>query len=87
MVDAHDPLVVAGIDRRGHSPAACRRAPPAAVTAGAALELTIARYYTPSGEDISNVGVVPQIHAVDDPRTPSDDALTTALRVLARPAS
>ncbi len=40
---------------------------------GAALELTIARYYTPSGEDISNVGVVPQIHAVDDPRTPSDD--------------
>ena len=54
---------------------------------GAALELTIARYYTPSGEDISNVGVVPQIHAVDDPRTSSDDALATALRVLARPAS
>ena len=54
---------------------------------GAALELTIARYYTPSGEDISNVGVVPQIHAVDDPRTLSDDALATALRVLARPAS
>jgi len=54
---------------------------------GAALELTIARYYTPSGEDISNVGVVPQIHAVDDRRTPDDDALTTALRVLARPVS
>jgi len=54
---------------------------------GAALELTIARYYTPAGEDISNVGVVPQIHAVDDRRTPTDDALTTALRVLARPAS
>jgi carboxyl-terminal processing protease len=54
---------------------------------GAALELTIARYYTPSGEDISNVGVMPQIHAADDPRTGSDDALATALRVLARPAS
>ena len=34
---------------------------------GAALELTIARYYTPSGADISNVGVVPQIHAVRRP--------------------
>ena len=56
---------------------------------GAALELTIARYYTPSGEDISNVGVAPQIHAVDDPRTPSDDALAdrrSASRS-ARPAS
>ncbi|HZR95566.1 MAG TPA: S41 family peptidase [Gaiellaceae bacterium] len=54
---------------------------------GAALELTIARYYTPSGRDISNVGVAPQIHAVDDSRTPKDDALATALRVLARPQS
>jgi carboxyl-terminal processing protease len=54
---------------------------------GAALELTIARYYTPSGSDISNVGVAPQIHAVDDRRTPGDDALATALRVLARPTS
>jgi carboxyl-terminal processing protease len=54
---------------------------------GAALELTIARYYTPSGSDISNVGVVPEIHALDDARTPKDDALATALRVLARPTS
>jgi carboxyl-terminal processing protease len=54
---------------------------------GAALELTIARYYTPSGSDISNVGVAPQIHTVDDPATPKDDALATALRVLARPTS
>jgi carboxyl-terminal processing protease len=54
---------------------------------GAALELTIARYYTPSGSDISNVGVAPQIHAVDDPTTSNDDALATALRVLARPTS
>src|SRR5262249_58306582 len=54
---------------------------------GAALELTIARYYTPSGSDISNVGVAPQIHTVDDPATSSDDALPTSLRVLARPTS
>jgi carboxyl-terminal processing protease len=54
---------------------------------GAALELTIARYYTPSGSDISNVGVAPQIHVVDDPATSNDDALATALRVLARPTS
>jgi carboxyl-terminal processing protease len=54
---------------------------------GAALELTIARYYTPSGSDISNVGVAPQIHAADDPATSNDDALATALRVLARPTS
>jgi carboxyl-terminal processing protease len=54
---------------------------------GAALELTIARYYTPSGADISNVGVVPAVHAVDDPQTSNDDALATALRVLARPTS
>ena len=54
---------------------------------GAALELTIAHYTTPSGEDISGVGVTPQIHAVDDPQTPQDEALAAALRVLARPPS
>ena|SRR5579862_693513 len=54
---------------------------------GAALELTIAHYTTPAGADISGVGVQPQIHAVDDPRTPQDEALAAALRVLARPAS
>jgi carboxyl-terminal processing protease len=54
---------------------------------GAALELTIARYYTPSGADISHVGVTPQVHAVDDPRTPQDEALGIALRVLADPTS
>jgi carboxyl-terminal processing protease len=54
---------------------------------GAALEITIARYTTPAGEDISSVGVRPQLHAVDDPRTSRDEALLAALRVLARPAS
>ncbi len=54
---------------------------------GAALELTVARYFTPSGDDISNVGVAPQIVAADDPATPGDEALFAALRVLARPTS
>ena len=54
---------------------------------GAALELTVAHYYTPSGEDISGAGVVPQVSAADNPRTPDDEALGTALQVLARPAS
>lgn len=54
---------------------------------GAALELTIARYTTPAGTNISGVGVKPQIRAVDNPRTPQDEALVAALRVLARPTS
>jgi carboxyl-terminal processing protease len=54
---------------------------------GAALELTIARYTTPAGTNISGVGVKPEIRAVDNPRTPQDEALVAALRVLARPAS
>jgi carboxyl-terminal processing protease len=54
---------------------------------GAALEMTIARYYTPAGRDISDVGVMPQIHAVDRPGTVEDEALARALKVLARPAS
>ena len=53
---------------------------------GAALELTIARYTTPSGADISHVGVAPQVHALDHERTSQDEALATALRVLAHPA-
>jgi len=52
---------------------------------GDALELTVAHYYTPRGADISSRGVVPQIHAVDDPRTPGDEALAVALNALARP--
>ena len=54
---------------------------------GDALELTVARYYTPLGTDISSRGVIPQIHAVDDPRTQTDEALAAALRALNRPAS
>ena len=54
---------------------------------GAALILTVARYYTPDGQDIEHVGIVPHLHAVDDPATPQDEALLTALHALARPPS
>ena len=54
---------------------------------GAALELTVAHYSTPAGDDLSEIGLVPQIPAVDDPRTRTDEALVTALHVLARPTS
>jgi carboxyl-terminal processing protease len=54
---------------------------------GAALELSIAHYSTPSGADLSGVGLMPQIAARDNPATPQDEALAVALHVLARPAS
>jgi carboxyl-terminal processing protease len=54
---------------------------------GAALIVTVARYYTPDGREIAHVGVVPQLQAVDDPRTSGDEALAAALNALARPAS
>jgi carboxyl-terminal processing protease len=54
---------------------------------GAALVITVASYYTPDGENISHVGVTPELYAVDDPATTRDEALLVALRTLARPAS
>jgi len=54
---------------------------------GAALKLSVAHYTTPSGEDLAGIGITPQIRARDDPRTADDEALGTALSVLARPTS
>jgi carboxyl-terminal processing protease len=54
---------------------------------GAALELSIAHYSTPSGADLAGVGLAPQILARDNPATPQDEALAAALHVLARPTS
>lgn len=54
---------------------------------GAALELSIAHYSTPSGADLAGVGLMPQIAARDNPATPQDEALAVALHVLARPTS
>jgi carboxyl-terminal processing protease len=54
---------------------------------GAALVLTVARYFTPDGDGIEHVGLVPQLRAVDNPATPQDEALAAALHTLAQPAS
>ncbi|MFL5911027.1 MAG: S41 family peptidase [Gaiellaceae bacterium] len=54
---------------------------------GAALILTVARYFTPNGEDIEHVGVIPQLRVTDDPATRQDEALVAALHALARPPS
>lgn len=51
---------------------------------GAALRLTTARYLTPAGIDISRRGIRPDVLAVDDPRTVSDEALAAALLELQR---
>ena len=54
---------------------------------GGALELTVAHYYTADGADISGVGIVPDVRAVDRPGTATDEALAAALEVLARPTT
>jgi C-terminal peptidase prc len=50
---------------------------------GGALAMTVARYYTPSGTDISGRGVLPDLRVANDPRTARDETLVAALRLLA----
>ncbi|MBA3422066.1 MAG: S41 family peptidase [Thermoleophilaceae bacterium] len=50
---------------------------------GGALDLTVGRYYLPSGENIGDRGITPSVPARDDPRTGRDEALPVALRTLA----
>jgi carboxyl-terminal processing protease len=50
---------------------------------GGALDLTVGRYYLPSGENIGTKGITPKIDARDKPRTPRDEALPVALETLA----
>ncbi len=51
---------------------------------GGVLDLTVGRYYLPSGENISDKGIKPSVRARDRPRTERDEALPIALDVLAR---
>ena len=51
---------------------------------GGVLDLTVGRYYLPSGENISDKGIKPSVRARDKPRTERDEALPIALDVLAR---
>lgn len=49
---------------------------------GGALSLTVGSYYLPSGENISDKGITPQVKARDLPRTRRDEALAVALETL-----
>ena len=49
---------------------------------GGALSLTVGSYYLPSGENISDRGIAPQVKARDKPRTRRDEALDVALDTL-----
>jgi carboxyl-terminal processing protease len=56
---------------------------------GGALDITVGEYFTPSGRNLGGggvrqgAGVEPNVHALDNPHTPRDEALAVAERVLA----
>ncbi len=57
---------------------------------GGGLEMTVGEYFTPSGHNLGGggvrrgAGITPDVRAADNPRTRADEALTVALRVLAK---
>ena len=53
------------------------------LAAGGALDLTVGQYFTANGISLANKGIKPDVRAVDDPKTPQDEALRRALAVLA----
>jgi carboxyl-terminal processing protease len=56
---------------------------------GGALDITVGKYFTPNGQNPgggvgrSAPGITPNVHAVDDPQTPRDEALAVAERSVA----
>jgi carboxyl-terminal processing protease len=56
---------------------------------GGALDITVGEYFTPSGHNLGGggvrqgVGIKPDVYALDNPKTNRDEALDTALRVVA----
>jgi carboxyl-terminal processing protease len=49
---------------------------------GGLLKLTVGSYYLPKGENLAGDGIAAQVRAHDNPKTPRDEALPVALRVL-----
>jgi carboxyl-terminal processing protease len=49
---------------------------------GGALKLTTAKYLTPAGADITDLGLEPSVVAADDPLTSGDEGLRIARRTL-----
>jgi carboxyl-terminal processing protease len=59
---------------------------------GGALDITVGEYFLPSGRNIGSGvdkgdGIAPDVSAEDDPETKPDEALRTALRMVARKAT
>jgi carboxyl-terminal processing protease len=56
---------------------------------GGAIDLTVGKYFTPNGHNLGGggarpgPGIIPNVHASDDPRTVSDEALVVAERTVA----
>jgi carboxyl-terminal processing protease len=50
---------------------------------GGAIDLTLGNYFTPKGRNLASKGIPPDVKVVDHSRTPRDEALDRALRVLA----
>jgi len=56
---------------------------------GGALDITVGKYFTPNGHNLGGggarpgPGITPNVHAVDNPDTPSDEALAVAERTVA----
>ena len=56
---------------------------------GGALDITIGQFFTPDGRNLGGggarqgAGITPNVYALDDPRTPTDEALTAAERTVA----
>jgi carboxyl-terminal processing protease len=49
---------------------------------GGLLKITAGLYYLPHGENLTGHGIQPMVKAKDNPKTPRDEALPVALRVL-----
>ena len=49
---------------------------------GGALDLTIGRFFTANGGSTLDKGIVPEVHAADNPQTGDDEALRRAVAVL-----
>jgi carboxyl-terminal processing protease len=49
---------------------------------GGLVKLTVGSYFLPKGENLAGDGIDPAVKAKDNPKTPRDEALPVALRVL-----
>ena len=77
LVDHHRAVLVG---QRTFGKASVQRVAP--LLGGGALKFTTAKYLTPAGADITNLGIEPSVVAADDPTTRPDEGLLIARRTL-----